>query len=109
VYIVGEVGICEELDLKGIQHLGGPQDADKRIELSPGFALEHDESVSACSMVFPATQLAWCCYMDSRTGKYCLLPLQNAPWHWQRSASRICDSAYPRSADWLTPSSADEH
>ena len=47
VYIVGEVGICEELDLKGIQHIGGPQDADKKIELSPGFALEHDESVSA--------------------------------------------------------------
>lgn len=47
MYIVGEVGICEELDLKGIQHIGGPQDADKKIDLSPGFALEHDESVSA--------------------------------------------------------------
>ena len=46
VYVVGEVGIIEELDLKGIQHIGGPEDADKKIELKPGFALPHDESVS---------------------------------------------------------------
>lgn len=45
VYVVGEVGIIEELDLKGIQHIGGPEDADKKIELKPGFALPHDESV----------------------------------------------------------------
>ena len=45
VYIVGEVGIVEELELKGIQHIGGPEDADKKIELKPGFALPHDESV----------------------------------------------------------------
>ena len=45
VYIVGEIGIVEELELKGIQHIGGPEDADKKIELKPGFALPHDESV----------------------------------------------------------------
>ena len=43
--MVGEVGIIEELELKGIQHLGGPEDVDKKIELKPGFALPHDESV----------------------------------------------------------------
>ena len=45
VYVVGEVGIQEELDLKGIAHCGGPADADKKIELKPGFALHHDEDV----------------------------------------------------------------
>ena len=45
VYVVGEVGIIEELDLKGIQHIGGREDADKKIELKPGFALPHDVSV----------------------------------------------------------------
>lgn len=42
---MGEVGIQEELDLKGIAHCGGPADADKKIELKPGFALHHDEDV----------------------------------------------------------------
>ena len=45
VYIVGEVGIQEELDLKGIAHIGGPEDADKKISLKPGFALPHDPDV----------------------------------------------------------------
>ena len=43
---MGEVGIQEELDLKGIAHCGGPADADRKIELKPGFALPHDEDVS---------------------------------------------------------------
>ena len=45
VYVVGEVGIQEELDLKGISHIGGPADAGKEITLSPGFALPHDPDV----------------------------------------------------------------
>ena len=49
VYVIGEVGIIEELELKGIQWIGGPDDADKKIELKPGFALPHDEDV--CSSI----------------------------------------------------------
>ncbi len=45
VYVVGDVGIEEELDLLGIQHCGGPSDADKVIELKPGYALPHDKDV----------------------------------------------------------------
>ena len=43
--MVGDVGIEEELDLLGIQHCGGPSDADKVIELKPGYALPHDKDV----------------------------------------------------------------
>merc|ERR1719453_330376 len=39
VYIIGEVGIQEELDLIGVPHIGGPEDGDKKIELKSGFAL----------------------------------------------------------------------
>jgi hypothetical protein len=54
VYIVGEVGIQEELDLKGIRHCGGPSDADKKIELKPGYALPHDEDVRLCTPQLPS-------------------------------------------------------
>ncbi|KAK9832335.1 hypothetical protein WJX74_006874 [Apatococcus lobatus] len=47
VYVIGDVGILEELDLKGYQYIGGPADNDKKIELSPGYALEHDHDVQA--------------------------------------------------------------
>ncbi|EIE26103.1 2-phosphoglycolate phosphatase [Coccomyxa subellipsoidea C-169] len=52
VYIVGEVGIQEELDLKGIRYCGGPDDADKKIDLKPGYALPHDEDVGAVVVGF---------------------------------------------------------
>lgn len=42
-----QVGIQEELDLKGINHIGGPADAGKVVDLSPGVYLEHDHDVSA--------------------------------------------------------------
>ena len=45
VYVVGDVGIEEELDLKGIAHIGGPADAGKQVELKPGYALPHDHDV----------------------------------------------------------------
>ena len=64
VYIVGEVGIQEELDLKGIRHCGGPADADKKIELKPGYALPHDEDVRCSS---PFLCRAWEKYI---TGDY---------------------------------------
>lgn len=36
VYVIGDVGIGEELDLLGIPHFGGPSDAGKTIKLAPG-------------------------------------------------------------------------
>ncbi|PSC71367.1 phosphoglycolate phosphatase [Micractinium conductrix] len=52
VYVVGEVGIQEELDLKGINHIGGPADAGKKVELTPGMFLEHDHDVAAVVVGF---------------------------------------------------------
>lgn len=34
VYVVGEVGIQEELDLLGFQHIGGPEDTTKVTQTS---------------------------------------------------------------------------
>lgn len=45
VYVVGEVGIQEELDLKSFTHIGGPEDGDKKIQLSKGYMLPHDPEV----------------------------------------------------------------
>lgn len=36
VYIIGEVGIQEELDLIDVPHIGGPEDSGKKIELKSG-------------------------------------------------------------------------
>eukprot|EP00670_Eutreptiella_braarudii_P005575 CAMPEP_0174285700 /NCGR_PEP_ID=MMETSP0809-20121228/9436_1 /TAXON_ID=73025 ORGANISM="Eutreptiella gymnastica-like, Strain CCMP1594" /NCGR_SAMPLE_ID=MMETSP0809 /ASSEMBLY_ACC=CAM_ASM_000658 /LENGTH=474 /DNA_ID=CAMNT_0015381539 /DNA_START=28 /DNA_END=1452 /DNA_ORIENTATION=+ len=52
VYVIGEVGIQEELDLVGIQHIGGPADAGKVVELTPGLALDHDKDVAAVVVGF---------------------------------------------------------
>ena len=52
VYIVGEVGIQEELDLIGVPYIGGEADADKRVELKSGYALPHDEDVGAVIVGF---------------------------------------------------------
>jgi 4-nitrophenyl phosphatase/phosphoglycolate phosphatase len=35
-YIIGEVGICEELDLIDIPYIGGPADSDKQPNMGPG-------------------------------------------------------------------------
>lgn len=52
VYVVGEVGIMEELELKGIQALGGPEDAGKTVELKAGYAMPHDKDVGAVVVGF---------------------------------------------------------
>jgi hypothetical protein len=45
VYVIGEAGILEELDLKGIPYLGGPDDATKTVALKAGEYMEHDPEV----------------------------------------------------------------
>uniref|UniRef100_A0A7S2V044 Phosphoglycolate phosphatase n=1 Tax=Fibrocapsa japonica TaxID=94617 RepID=A0A7S2V044_9STRA len=52
VYVVGEVGIQEELDLIEVDHFGGPQDAGKEVVLGPGVAMEHDKDVGAVVVGF---------------------------------------------------------
>uniref|UniRef100_A0A7S0VVN4 Phosphoglycolate phosphatase n=1 Tax=Hemiselmis tepida TaxID=464990 RepID=A0A7S0VVN4_9CRYP len=47
VYIVGERGIQEELDLIGVPWIGGEADKDQEIQLVSGFALPHDSDVGA--------------------------------------------------------------
>ncbi|KAI0511506.1 hypothetical protein KFK09_012136 [Dendrobium nobile] len=52
VYVIGEDGILKELELAGIQYLGGPADGEKKIELKPGFLMEHDKGVGAVVVGF---------------------------------------------------------
>ena len=52
VYVVGEVGIEQELDLVGVKHIGGPADKAKTIDLAPGQLLHHDPDVAAVVVGF---------------------------------------------------------
>ncbi|GFZ14343.1 2-phosphoglycolate phosphatase 1 [Actinidia rufa] len=52
VYVIGEDGILKELELAGFQYLGGPEDGSKKIELKPGFLMEHDHDVGAVVVGF---------------------------------------------------------
>lgn len=52
VYLLGDVGIEEEFDLKGISYLGGPGDADQKVELKAGYAMPHDPDVTPSAIVF---------------------------------------------------------
>ena len=47
VYVVGQTGIQEELDLVGIKHIGGPADGCKTVDMGPGGRLTVDSSVQA--------------------------------------------------------------
>mmetsp|Transcript_34665 Transcript_34665/g.49208 ORF Transcript_34665/g.49208 Transcript_34665/m.49208 type:complete len:365 (-) Transcript_34665:188-1282(-) len=52
VYIIGEVGICEELDLIGVPYMGGPEDSGKQPDMGKGGRLEHDHDVGAVIVGF---------------------------------------------------------
>merc|ERR1719221_115155 len=52
VYVIGEVGIMEELTLAGIPHFGGPEDAGAKITLGKGVKMPHDPSVAAVIVGF---------------------------------------------------------
>lgn len=52
VYVVGEVGICEELDLIGVPWSGGPNDEGKVATMGPGDKVEHDSNVGAVVVGF---------------------------------------------------------
>lgn len=52
VYVIGEIGILKELELAGINYLGGPDDGDKRIDLTPGALMHHDHDVGAVVVGF---------------------------------------------------------
>lgn len=52
VYVVGEVGIQEELDLIGVPHLGGPEDGGKVPDMGSGCLVEHDADVGAVIVGF---------------------------------------------------------
>jgi len=55
VYVIGEVGICEELDLIGVPHIGGPDDAGKQPDMGPGGKLVVDDDVGAGVVGFDRT------------------------------------------------------
>ena len=55
VYVIGEIGICEELDLIGVPYIGGPADAGKQPDMGPGGKLEVDEDVGAVIVGFDRT------------------------------------------------------
>merc|ERR1719387_1521662 len=52
VYVIGETGIAEELDLIGVPWIGAGDDAGKKIELKSGYALPHDPDVGAVVVGF---------------------------------------------------------
>jgi phosphoglycolate phosphatase len=52
VYVIGEVGICEELDLIGVPYIGGPSDAGKAPDMGPGDSMTIDHSVGAVIVGF---------------------------------------------------------
>jgi phosphoglycolate phosphatase len=52
VYIIGEIGICDELDLIQVPWIGGPHDKGKQPDMGPGAMVEHDHDVGAVIVGF---------------------------------------------------------
>ena len=52
VYVIGEIGIGEELDLIGVDWFGGPGDKGKEPDMGPGGMLEVDKDVGAVIVGF---------------------------------------------------------
>lgn len=52
VYVIGEVGIGEELDLIDVPWIGGPKDKGKEPDMGPGGKLDHDHDVGAVIVGF---------------------------------------------------------
>ncbi|CDF36156.1 probable 4-nitrophenyl phosphatase [Chondrus crispus] len=52
VYIIGEIGIPQELDLIDVPYIGGPDDSAKQPNMDPGGRLEHDPDVGAVIVGF---------------------------------------------------------
>lgn len=59
VYVIGEVGICEELDLINVPYLGGPDDNGKAPDMGPGGKLEIDEDIGAVVVGFDRNINYW--------------------------------------------------
>merc|ERR1719223_1910469 len=59
VYIIGEVGICDELDLIDVPWIGGPNDKGKEPDMGPGGKLDHDEDVGAVVVGFDRNVNYW--------------------------------------------------
>jgi 4-nitrophenyl phosphatase/phosphoglycolate phosphatase len=55
VYVIGEIGICDELDLIGVPHIGGPSDAEKAPNMGPGGRMDVDPDVGAVIVGFDRT------------------------------------------------------
>jgi len=51
-YVIGEIGICQELDLIGVPYIGGPDDEGKQPNMGSGGRLEIDEDVGAVIVGF---------------------------------------------------------
>eukprot|EP00953_Heterococcus_sp_UTEX-ZZ885_P021907 12184-Heterococcus_DN1.PRE.4 len=66
VYVIGEVGILDELDLIGVPHIGGPHEAKNTIELKPGFAVPHDHDVGGAYINYYKIQYAQLCINENK-------------------------------------------
>lgn len=52
VYIIGEIGIVQELDLIDVPYIGGPNDSEKQPDMGAGGRIEHDHDVGAVIVGF---------------------------------------------------------